>query len=152
MHRIYCDGSCFPNPGGPGGWGVWIESTGGAAYGGEPVTTNNRMEMQALIEALKLAPGDKESIIFSDSQYVVNGSMSWRHKWERNGWKMGRMPESKPVKNADLWVSIAENMRLKPLARVEWVRGHSGIEGNERADELAGLGRQQAMEEEHAFA
>jgi ribonuclease HI len=139
---IYCDGSCEPNPG-TGGWGVAIPDTGQEFFGGEPETTNNRMEMRALIEALKVAPPARKCTIHTDSMYCVDGANTWRHAWERNGWKRGKKANSLPVKNPDLWKEIAALMKAKPLARIQWVKGHNGNPGNELADDLAGQGRWQ---------
>lgn len=135
--EIYTDGACKGNPG-IGGWGVLIERDGKTRelHGGDALTTNNRMELTAVIRALEaLEPGTRARL-HTDSQYVQLGIRDWIHSWKKRGWKTaGR----KPVKNEDLW------RRLDDLAAVHdvewlWVRGHDGNSGNERADELANLG------------
>jgi ribonuclease HI len=135
--EVYADGACRGNPG-PGGWGVLLRAGGRERelHGGEPATTNNRMELTAVIRALEsLAPGARVRV-YTDSQYVQKGISEWIHDWKRRGW---RTADKKPVKNVDLW------MRLDELARgheVEWhwVRGHAGHAENERADALANKG------------
>ena len=135
--EVYADGACRGNPG-PGGWGVLLRAAGHERelHGGEPATTNNRMELTAVIRALEaLAPGSRVRV-YTDSQYVQKGITEWIHDWKRRGW---RTAGRKAVKNVDLW------MRLDELARgheVEWhwVRGHAGHPENERADALANKG------------
>jgi ribonuclease HI len=135
--EVYADGACRGNPG-PGGWGVLLRAGGRERelHGGEPATTNNRMELTAVIRALEaLAPGTTVRV-YTDSQYVQKGITGWIHDWKRRGWLTA---EKKPVKNQDLW------MRLDELSRghtVEWhwVRGHAGHPENERADALANKG------------
>jgi ribonuclease HI len=135
--EIYTDGACKGNPG-VGGWGALLQHDGKTRelHGGEALTTNNRMELTAVIRALEaLKPGSRARL-HTDSQYVQLGIRSWIHAWKKNGW---RTADRKPVKNVDLW------RRLDELAReheVEWlwVRGHEGNPGNERADELANQG------------
>ncbi|MEM7729567.1 MAG: ribonuclease HI [Pseudomonadota bacterium] len=133
---IYTDGACSGNPG-PGGWGVvmYHGKRTKELKGGERATTNNRMEMQAVIEALRaIKPGFAgRTVLFSDSTYVLKGLQEWLPGWKRRGWKTAA---KKPVKNADLW------RELDALASVRdidwrWVKGHAGDPGNERADELA---------------
>jgi ribonuclease HI len=132
--EAYTDGACRNNPG-PGGWGVLLRAAGRERElsGREAATTNNRMELTAVIRALEaLAPGARVRV-YTDSQYVQKGISAWIHDWKRRGW---RTAEKKPVKNQDLW------MRLDEVARgheVEWhwVRGHAGHPENERADALA---------------
>lgn len=135
MIEIFTDGACSGNPG-PGGWGVLIVEDGDERelFGGEGETTNNRMEMQAVIEALKATRGPV--VLYTDSQYVKNGITDWIRGWKRNGWKTAA---KKPVKNKDLWIEID---RLADGRSIEWrwVKGHAGHEGNERADELARRG------------
>lgn len=135
--RIYTDGACKGNPG-PGGWGVLLKS--GARekelFGGEPETTNNRMELTAVIRALEALKRACEIDLYTDSQYVQKGVSEWLADWKRRGW---RTADKKPVKNAELW------RRLDELARghrIEWhwVRGHAGHAENERADQLANRG------------
>lgn len=135
MIDIYTDGACMGNPG-PGGWGVLVLKGGEEIelFGGDAATTNNRMEMQAALEALRAVPGDVR--IHTDSQYLKNGVTQWLANWKRNGWKTS---DRKPVKNQDLWLAIDEALKGR---RVEWrwVRGHDGDWGNERADALARKG------------
>lgn len=133
---IYTDGGCHGNPG-PGAWAFvlrkseWIERTGG-----EKLTTNNRMELLAVIEALRLVArdlsGEPQVRIYTDSQYVRNGITSWIQNWMKNGWKTAA---KKPVKNQDLWIRLHELNKLVSPAW-NWVRGHSGNPLNERCDEL----------------
>ena len=134
---IYTDGACKGNPG-PGGWGAWLKSGENERelWGGEALTTNNRMEMMAVIEALAAIPPQSKVMLYLDSEYVRNGITSWIHGWKRRGWKTA---DGKPVKNVDLWT------RLDTLAQTHtiewrWVRGHTGDPGNERADALANRG------------
>ena len=135
MIEIFTDGACSGNPG-PGGWGVLIIENGDEQelFGGEPETTNNRMEMQAVIEALKATTGPV--ILYTDSQYVKNGITDWIKGWKRNGWKTAA---KKPVKNKDLWIEIDDLADGRSIDW-RWVKGHAGHEGNERADELARRG------------
>lgn len=137
MIDIYTDGACSGNPG-PGGWGVLIISgeSRKELFGGEPETTNNRMEMLAVIEALKATDAATPIRLFTDSQYVKNGINQWIHSWKRNGWKTA---SRKPVKNKDLWLDIDA---LTDGRQVEWhwVKGHDGHPENEKADELARRG------------
>ena len=130
----YTDGACHGNPG-PGGWGVVLKSSGckKELQGGQEWTTNNRMEMQAAVEALRSLREPCEVKIVTDSTYLKNGMQSWLDGWKRKGWKTSG---GKPVKNQDLWKELDE---LVATHRVywHWVRGHSGVEGNERADALA---------------
>ncbi|WP_350333336.1 ribonuclease HI [Coralliovum pocilloporae] len=131
---IYTDGACSGNPG-PGGWGallLWGEHEK-TLSGGEAETTNNRMELMAAIEALKALKKRCPVDLYTDSQYVKGGITGWIHNWKRNGWKTAA---KKPVKNADLWQLLDEQIARHDLTW-HWVKGHAGIEGNERADELA---------------
>lgn len=133
---IWTDGACDPNPG-VGGWG-WHRSDGVSAFGGEPDTTNNRMEMTAILEALKALPDGARVLLHTDSQYCVNGLTVWAAGWARKGW----MKEGKPMPNRELWVALdAQKKRLD--AKFKWVRGHNGDAGNEKADRLAVQGREQ---------
>ncbi|MDP8923517.1 MAG: ribonuclease HI [Chloroflexota bacterium] len=130
----YTDGSCIGNPG-PGGWGVHVELADGGvveAGGGELRTTNNRMELRAAIEALRLTADAPAVIIVTDSQYVRRGVTAWLAGWRRNGW---RTATGKPVENQDLWREVGG----LASERVEWrwTRGHAGTPGNERCDEIA---------------
>jgi ribonuclease HI len=134
---IYTDGACKGNPG-PGGWGALLEYDGRRKelFGGEPHTTNNRMELVAVIRALEALTRESDVAIYTDSQYVKNGIESWIHGWKRNGWKTS---ERKPVKNEDLWRELDE-LATHHRIRWHWVRGHDDNPGNERADELANKG------------
>ncbi len=135
--EIYTDGACSGNPG-PGGWGVLLRSGGHARElsGGSAQTTNNRMELQAAIEALRALIQPSDVALYTDSVYVRDGITKWIHNWKRNGW---RTAAKKPVKNVDLWQDLDS---LLPGHKVawHWVKGHDGNPGNERADELARLG------------
>ncbi|USO02281.1 MAG: ribonuclease HI [Alphaproteobacteria bacterium] len=134
--KIYTDGACSGNPG-QGGWGAFIIDAMNKEFqlsGYEERTTNNRMELMGVIEALSSMPAEGEKIaIYTDSQYVKNGITVWIHGWIKNGWKTaGRQP----VKNQDLWAKLHD---LTNVHEVDWnwVRGHAGDFGNERADALA---------------
>jgi ribonuclease HI len=131
---IYTDGACSGNPG-PGGWGAILVSGGHEKEikGGEPATTNNRMELAAAIAALEALKRPSLVDIHTDSQYLRNGIMTWIHEWKRNGW---RTAARKPVKNDDLWRRLEEALAHHRV-RWHWVRGHAGHEYNERADRLA---------------
>lgn len=135
--EIYTDGACKGNPG-PGGWGVYLRA--GQAqrelHGGEALTTNNRMELTAVIEALKALTRSCEVTLYTDSQYVQKGIQEWVHAWQRNGWKTA---SRQPVKNADLWQDLVAQAQRHRI-QWRWVKGHAGHEGNERADRLANLG------------
>ncbi|SFB77962.1 ribonuclease HI [Nocardioides terrae] len=140
---IHTDGGCTPNPG-PGGWGAVLRYGAHVRelYGGEAgVTTNNRMELTAPIEALETLNRAVPVHLFTDSTYVRNGITSWLAGWKRNGWKTSA---KQPVKNADLWVRLEE-----ACARHEvqwfWVKGHAGAADNELADQLATRGMREAM-------
>lgn len=144
--EIYTDGACKGNPG-PGGWGVLIVHDGRRRelHGGEAQTTNNRMELTAVIRALEALEPATRARVHTDSQYVQLGISEWIHSWKRRGW---RTADRKPVKNEDLWRRLDELARRHPVEWI-WVRGHVGHPGNERADELAnlgvaGIGRQKA--------
>ena len=135
---VYTDGACSGNPG-PGGWGVLIV-TGASENielnGGEKHTTNNRMELKAVIMALKEIDLGNEITIITDSSYVQKGISEWILKWKQNGW---RSSNRKPVKNKDLWVDL-DDISSKFIIKWEWIKGHSGDPGNERADYLANKG------------
>lgn len=134
---IFTDGACSGNPG-PGGWGAILRSHGREKElcGGEPDTTNNRMELTAVIEALKALKRPVKARVHTDSQYVQKGISEWIHAWKRRGW---RTAGKQAVKNADLWRALDEQAARH---RVEWlwVRGHAGHAENERADALARRG------------
>jgi ribonuclease HI len=135
--EIYTDGACKGNPG-AGGWGVLLEYNGNRReiHGGEALTTNNRMELVAVIRALEALKRRCRVRLHTDSQYVQQGITRWIHDWKKRGW---RTADRKPVKNADLWRRLDELAARHDIEWV-WVRGHAGHGGNERADELANLG------------
>ena len=135
--EIYTDGACKGNPG-AGGWGALLQrgSKTKELHGGEALTTNNRMELMAVIRALDaLEPGSRVRL-HTDSQYVQLGISGWINQWKKNGW---RTAARKPVKNDDLWRRLDE-VAAKHEIEWLWVRGHDGNAGNERADALANLG------------
>jgi ribonuclease HI len=134
---IYTDGACKGNPG-PGGWGALLIAgeREKELYGGEAATTNNRMELTAVIRALESLRKDCDVELYTDSQYVKQGIESWIHGWKRNGWKTA---DRKPVKNAELWREL-DALAARHRVRWHWVRGHSSDPGNERADALANRG------------
>ena len=134
---IYTDGACKGNPG-TGGWGVLMQGRGKTLelHGGEPHTTNNRMELLAVIRALEALKRPCGARVHTDSQYVQLGISKWIHGWKKNGWKTA---DKKPVKNADLWRELDVLAMLHDVEWV-WVKAHAGHEGNERADQLANLG------------
>ncbi len=139
--EIYTDGACKGNPG-PGGWGVLLKSgtTQKELYGGEPITTNNRMEMMAVIQALEALKRPCAVTLYLDSQYVLKGITEWLPGWKAKGW---RTASKQPVKNVELWQRL-DALLLQGGHKVDWrwVRGHNGDPGNERADALANLGVQ----------
>jgi ribonuclease HI len=132
--QIFTDGACKGNPG-PGGWGAIVRS--GAhekeLSGGEPLTTNNRMEMMAAIRALQALKRPCTVTLHTDSIYLRDGITKWIHGWQKNGWKTA---DRKPVKNAELWQELLEAVRTHTIAW-KWVKGHAGHAENERADKLA---------------
>jgi ribonuclease HI len=134
---IYTDGACKGNPG-PGGWGAWMkygEHTK-ELFGGAALTTNNRMELSAPIEALSSLKQPCTVTIYTDSQYLRNGIETWIHGWKARGWKTA---DHKPVKNIDLWQRL-DALVQQHRVRWRWVKAHAGDPGNERADELANRG------------
>ena len=136
--KVYTDGACRGNPG-PGGWGVYIQLNDEEKdlYGGNPETTNNQMEMQAALEALKYLKDKNEVIeLYTDSNYLRQGITEWIHKWKLNNW---RTAAKKPVANRDLWIEISD-LNEKMNVHWNWVKGHSGHEKNEIADALANKG------------
>src|SRR5215831_3891956 len=139
---IYTDGACSGNPG-PGGWGVVLRygSAEKELHGGEPSTTNNRMELTAAISALEALTRPVKVTLYTDSTYLLNGITKWLPGWQRNGW---RTAGRQPVKNVDLWQRLAEAMAPHQVTW-RWVKGHHGDPGNERADELARLGIAEAV-------
>ncbi|BCL76169.1 ribonuclease H [Jeongeupia sp. HS-3] len=134
---IYTDGACKGNPG-PGGWGALLQygEQEKELFGGERDTTNNRMELTAVIEALAMLKRPCAVALWTDSQYVKNGIETWIHNWKKNGWKTA---DKKPVKNADLWQRLDGEVARHAVSW-HWVKGHAGHELNERADELANRG------------
>jgi ribonuclease HI len=134
---IYTDGACKGNPG-PGGWGALLQykDRERELFGGEAETTNNRMELKAVIRALDALKRPSRVAIYTDSQYVKHGIETWIHAWKRNGWKTS---VRKPVKNADLWLEL-DQLAAKHDIIWHWVRGHADTPGNHRADELANRG------------
>ena len=141
MITIHTDGACSGNPG-PGGWGALLEWKGHEKelYGGEAETTNNRMELMAAICALESLKRPSTVRLVTDSVYVRDGVTKWIHGWKKNGWKTAA---KKPVKNEDLWRRLEEAARHHDV-RWDWIKGHSGDPGNERADALAVKGRDEA--------
>jgi ribonuclease HI len=135
--RIYTDGACKGNPG-PGGWGALLQAGGHERelFGGDPATTNNRMELTAVIRALAALKQPSRVEVYTDSEYVRKGITEWLAAWKRRGWKTA---DRKPVKNADLWRELDE-VAGRHEVRWHWVRGHAGHPENERADALANRG------------
>lgn len=139
--EIFTDGACKGNPG-PGGWGALLRMDGQEKelYGGEPATTNNRMELRAVIEALRALNASSEVVVHTDSQYVQKGISQWLRNWKARGW---RTADGKPVANVDLWQAL-ENEAARHHVDWRWVRGHAGHPENERADALANRGCREA--------
>ncbi|BCG63336.1 MAG: ribonuclease HI [Methyloprofundus sp.] len=135
--EIYTDGACRGNPG-PGGWGAWLQYAVAEKEicGGEPETTNNRMELMAAIQALEVLKHPCKVKLYSDSKYVLQGITEWMANWKKRGWKTAA---KKPVKNEDLWRRLDTAMQKHQIEWV-WVKGHAGIFGNEKADQLANQG------------
>lgn len=135
--EIYTDGACKGNPG-RGGWGALLIAGGHTKeiFGGELNTTNNRMELKAVIEALGALKRPCEVVVHTDSQYVQKGISEWIHGWKARGWKTAA---KEPVKNADLWRELDEAQARHRIVW-RWVKGHAGHDGNERADQLANQG------------
>jgi len=140
--EIFTDGACKGNPG-PGGWGAILrfKGTQKELFGGAEDTTNNRMELLAVIKALQALTKPVGVIITTDSQYVKKGITEWITNWKRNGWKTAAR---KPVKNSDLWMQLDELVKQYPI-EWKWVKGHSGHAENELADELANRGVEQLV-------
>ncbi len=134
MIDIFTDGACSGNPG-PGGWGAILRSGGHEREisGGEPATTNNRMELLAVINGLNAIKAPSDVTVHTDSRYVMDGATQWLKKWKANGWKTA---DKKPVKNDDLWRALDEATSRHKM-KWRWVRGHDGHAENERADALA---------------
>ena len=142
--EIYTDGACKGNPG-PGGWGVLLKSGGTEKelFGGERVTTNNRMELMAVIMALQALKRPCHVVLHADSQYVLKGMTEWLAGWKAKGWKTAA---KQPVKNVDLWQTLdALVSATEHKIDWRWVKGHNGDPGNERADELANRGVELAL-------
>ncbi len=139
---IYTDGACKGNPG-PGGWGAWLRSGDHERelFGGELLTTNNRMELTAVIEALRALKRPCTVELYTDSQYVRQGITSWIVNWKKRGWTTS---DRKPVKNADLWRALDAEVARHSVSW-HWVKGHAGDPGNERADALANAGVLKAL-------
>jgi ribonuclease HI len=135
--EIWTDGACSGNPG-PGGWGALLKSNGVETemFGGEPATTNNRMELMGAIMALEAIPPGSKVILHTDSQYVMKGLNEWMKGWKRNGWKNAA---KEPVKNKELWIRLDVAANTHKIDW-RWVKGHAGDPGNERADALARKG------------
>ncbi|MCP2040170.1 ribonuclease HI [Neisseria sp. HSC-16F19] len=134
---LYTDGACKGNPG-PGGWGVLMRygSHEHTLYGGEAETTNNRMELTAVIEGLRALKRPCTVEIYTDSQYVMQGMSEWIHGWKARGWKTAA---KQPVKNADLWQAL-DSEAARHTVHWHWVKGHAGHPENEQADQLANQG------------
>ena len=132
--NIYTDGACSGNPG-PGGWGAYIDNAGliTELSGREEDTTNNRMELKAVIEALNSFTSKTNLNLYTDSKYVMDGSSKWIENWKKNGWKTA---QKKAVKTQDLWIGLDKLVHFHQIHWV-WVKGHDGNLGNERADYLA---------------
>ena len=143
---IYTDGACKGNPG-PGGWGALLRSSDGSEkelFGGELVTTNNRMEMMAVIEALGILKRPCAVTLYVDSQYVLKGMTEWITGWKARGWKTA---SKEPVKNVDLWQRLDTVVsQAGHTIDWRWVKGHAGDPGNERADGLANRGVELALQ------
>ena len=136
--EIYTGGACKRNPDGPSGWGV-VSSSGRhrkELHSGPSSTTNNRMELTAVIEALNALKGASEVELFTDSEYVRTGITEWIHNWKKRGWTTA---DKRPVKNSDLWRALDDAARRHRI-QSQWVTGHDGNPGNERADALADPG------------
>ena len=132
--EIFTDGACKGNPG-PGGWGAVLRmgDKEREISGGEPLTTNNRMEMMAVVESLNALKRPCAVTLYTDSRYVMDGLTKWVHGWQRNGWKTA---DKKPVKNGDLWQTLLAATKPHRITW-QWVKGHAGHPENERADALA---------------
>jgi ribonuclease HI len=139
---IYVDGACAGNPG-PGGWGFTMSYNDHVKeeYGSEIYTTNNRMEITAAIKAIKAIKKESSITIYTDSVYVKNGITVWIHNWIKKNWNKN---SKNPIKNIDLWQELWEAISIHSVEWV-WVKGHNGNQGNERADYLANLGKNEAM-------
>jgi ribonuclease HI len=134
---IYADGACRGNPG-PGGWGAWLKSGEHEKeiFGGDKLTTNNKMELTAVIQALAALERRCNVVVYTDSSYVKDGITKWIHGWKTRGWQTA---DKKPVKNIELWQRL-DTLNASHQVQWRWVKGHSGDLGNERADRLANRG------------
>lgn len=144
--HVFADGACDPNPG-PGGWGVAVYRDGvelASDHGGDADTTNNRMELTGLLKGIEAAKAlGAPAILWCDSQYAVKGANEWMHNWKKQGWKK---PGSDELKNIELWQSIDAALSGADQIIIRWCKGHAGIAGNERADELSNLGLASALQ------
>jgi len=140
--EIYTDGACKGNPG-VGGWGAWLKYNGNekSIFGGEIGTTNNRMELLAVIRALEALKRTSQVKLYTDSSYVQKGMTEWLAGWKAKNW---RTASKKPVKNADLWQQL-DSLSVQHQIEWLWVKGHAGNIGNERADELANAGVEKVL-------
>ncbi len=143
---IYADGACKGNPG-PGGWGAILKSGDNEKelFGGQPMATNNQMELTAVIESLNALKKTCSVDLYTDSKYVCDGLKTWMPNWKKNGW---RTADKKPVKNMELWQAL-DKAAMAHVLRIHWVKGHNGHPGNERADELANKGVEQVLLKKH---
>lgn len=143
--EIYTDGACKGNPG-LGGWGAWLKfgEAEKKLFGGEPDTTNNRMELTAVIKALEALKKPCDIQLYTDSSYVQKGITEWIHGWKKRGWKSSN---KKPVKNDDLWKQLDCLVQDHQIEWI-WVKGHAGHEGNEMADQLANQGVEAYLKQE----
>lgn len=138
--HVFADGACEPNPG-PGGWGVAVYRDGveiASDHGGDADTTNNRMELTGLLKGIDAAKAlGAPAILWCDSQYAVKGANEWMHNWKKRGWKK---PGNEELKNIELWQLIDAALSGADQITIRWCKGHAGIIGNERADELSNIG------------
>lgn len=134
--EAWADGSSLSNPG-PAGWAIYVrrpDGSGFTAYGSSRKRTNNEAELRALTQALRAIPEDQPAVIYSDSDYSIKAATTWRASWQARGMKTAA---GKPVMNADMIVKLWEALDARPLARLQWVKGHNGNHGNELVDTLA---------------
>lgn len=141
---IYTDGACKGNPG-PGGWGAVLSYNHHTKklYGSQTKTTNNQMELMAVIEALKVLKSSCDITLYTDSKYVLTGATDWLPRWKKNNWKTST---KKPIKNRELW-EILDTLLIQHTIRWKWVKGHTGNTGNELADQLACKGAEEAQKQ-----